>query len=102
MGIYTDEELDDLVRENIKLTKQNNKLLRKLWRSQILGFWSRILFFAIIIGVPVILYQYFLVDYVGQVRTTIEEFQGNLNAIKELPENISLSSVIEAVNMDSD
>jgi hypothetical protein len=95
--MHRDEEEDEievLLEQNIKLTKENNKLLRKLWRAEVMGFWSRILFIAILIGIPVLVYQYFLVDYVDQVRTTLEDVRDDLGKIREIPDKISLPTII--------
>jgi len=67
---------EGLLRENVRLNRENNKILRKLWRAQVLSFWSRVLFVLILIGVPVFFYQYYLSD-------TIQELQGIFTNIRE-------------------
>jgi|GEM_PF-2067046 len=102
MDVYTDEDLEDLLKKNIRLTRENNKLLRKLWHASVFGFWSKVLFTAILIGVPFLLYQYVLVNYVNQARSTYQGFVEKLNQFKELPSSASVSSVIETMRHSSE
>lgn len=67
-----DERIEHLLRENIKLTKENNRLLRKLWRAQVWGNISRIVWVLILLGVPILLYLYFVKPFIENV---IGEYQ---------------------------
>jgi hypothetical protein len=76
--------LYEMLEENNHLIKENNRLLHKLHRAQLLAFWGRILFILIIIGAPFFLYQYFLKDYVGGVLETYSSFQENVEGLDDV------------------
>ena len=89
-----DEERVELMKENIRLTKENNKLLRKLWKAEKWGFWTRILTFAILIGIPVLVYQYYLSDVFTDLQGVYEDILDVGDTVKEIPEQLSVSAVI--------
>ena len=95
MCMPDDRKLEDLLRENVRLSRDNNRLLRKLWRAQVYNFWSRILFAAILIGVPVYIYRVYLDDYVVQIRDAYYELRENVSGISNSVD--SASSAIEGV-----
>ena len=92
-----DQEHEELIRENIRLTKENQKLLKKLWKAEKWGFWSRVIFFAILIGLPVLVYQYYISEVVTDLQGVYQEIRGAGDSIKNLPDNLSLSAVIESI-----
>lgn len=92
-----DPQTEKLIRENARLTKENNRLLKKLWRAEVFGIWSKVLFAAILIGVPVLIYQYYLSDVIVDLRAMYEGIQQDIDQVKNLSESFSLGSVIEAV-----
>lgn|SRR3989344_1365315 len=60
------EETYRLAEETYRLAEENNRLLRRVRRSLA---WSNVMsffYYALIIGVPVILYYFFLQPYIGQ------------------------------------
>lgn len=63
MGVYTDQDLDDLMKENLRLTRENNELLRKMRRGAILGFWFKLVLYLVILGLPVFVYWMYLQEY---------------------------------------
>jgi hypothetical protein len=67
--------LYEMLEENNHLIKENNRLLHKLHRAQLLAFWGRVLFIFIIIGAPFFLYQYFLKDHVQSLFDTYSALQ---------------------------
>ncbi len=62
----TEEQLRDhdamekLIKQNSKLLEENNALLRKIHRNGVLSFWLRVVWFAVIVGLPFALYFYIL------------------------------------------
>lgn len=69
------EDVAELVRRNIELTKENNRLLHSMRRA---AWWStifRVLWMAIIIGVPVVVYYYFLMPYYQGLSAGYQQFQ---------------------------
>ena len=53
----------DTQEEILALLKENNKLLKKMYRHDMIGLWLKIIWFAIIIGLPFALYFYVLQPY---------------------------------------
>lgn len=92
-----DPQIEKLIRENARLTKENHKLLKKLWRAEVFGFWSKLLFAAILIGVPVLVYQYYLADVIVDLQTMYGGIQQDIDQVKNLSESFSLGTVLEAV-----
>jgi hypothetical protein len=66
MPVYNEERstLHEMQEENLRLVKENNRLLHKLHRAQVFSFWSRIIFLLFVIGAPFFLYQYYLKEYI--------------------------------------
>lgn len=61
------EEISQLLRENQaaleenkNLLQQNNQILRKMHRSAIIGFWFRIVWVLVLLGLPFLIYWYIL------------------------------------------
>jgi len=69
------EDVSELVRRNIELTKENNRLLRSMRRAAWWGTFFRILWMAVIIGVPVFLYYYFFMPYYQGLSAGYQQFQ---------------------------
>lgn len=88
MGVYTDEELDELMQENLRLTKENNKLLKKMRRTELFGMWMRILFFLVIIGVPLVVYRYYVAPYIEDFSQAYQDFRADTGAVLTLPDTI--------------
>lgn len=76
-----DDEIKRLLKKNLELTKENNRLLRKMRRSAIIGNVLRIIWWSILVGAPIILYYYFLQPYVDQFSET---YQGVQSGVKNL------------------
>lgn len=71
-----------LLKENIELTRENNRFLRKLHRDAVISIWIRVLWIAVLIGIPFILYFYVIQPYFAAFGTSIEQIQLD---IAELP-----------------
>jgi len=91
-----DRPTRELVEETLDLTRENNRRLRSMQRAQFWGGVFRLLFWAIILGIPVILYYYFLQPYVDQVvevyggiQQTTQDIQEVRNSVPEFPEEIT-------------
>lgn len=92
-----DPKAEKLIHENARLVKENNKLLKKLWRAEVFGFWSKLLFLAVLIGVPVLVYRYYLADVFADLRTMYEGIQHDIEQVKDLSSTFNLGLVIDAV-----
>ena len=79
-----DPELKRLLRQNLELSKENNRLLRKMRRSAILSRIFLLIWWAFIIGLPVYIYFSFLQPYVGGIIETFGGLGGLLENLQNL------------------
>lgn len=70
-------ELKRIIEKQGQLLEENNRMLRKLKRYQTMAFFSSLLWYALLIGLPFAMYYYVLGPY-------IEAFGFHAN-LKELP-----------------
>ena len=80
-----ESKIEELLEENIKLTQENNRLLRKIRRSELMQTWSTILFYAMVIGIPVLLYRYYFEDYYNTLQRVYEQIKSGINDPTGLP-----------------
>ena len=78
--ISESSELKRILRQNIKLTKENNQLLKKLQRQNLISLWLKIIWFAILIGLPFIAYY--------ALGSIFSDFQ-NLLDVYEIPTKLT-------------
>ncbi len=76
------EELEEMITENKELLSKNNQLLNKIHRSMVWGFWLRILWVAIVLGLPFLLYYYLLAPYYESFQDTFEVFGIDINQLE--------------------
>ena len=76
------DEMKELMKQNSKLIAENNKLLRKIHRNGVWSFWTRIAWYAVMIGMPFALYFYILEPYFAAFGSSYENF---IDGINELP-----------------
>ncbi len=62
-----------------------------------LGFWSRVLFLLIIVGVPVLVYQYYLSDYFSEVREMYDNIRSTLVSTAELTEQATAATILNEI-----
>lgn len=79
-----EEDIKILLRKNLELTKENNRLLKKIRRSAIIGGVVRIIWWAIIIGVPVALYYYIVQPYLAELNQAYEGVKGGVGDASEV------------------
>lgn len=76
------DTLSRQLREQAKLLKDNNRMLHDIKRQMAIGFWVRMVWFIIIIGLPFALYFYVLEPYFAAFGASYQVFVEGLN---ELP-----------------
>ena len=76
MGMYTDEDLQDLVRANIKLTQENNRMLKAMRRDVWVGRTFRVLFWLVLLVGSYMVYYVFLAPYIEQMQQIYTQVQG--------------------------
>ena len=62
-----EETLLSLTKANHELLIANNELLMKFDRRYVRGFWFKLIWFAILIGLPIILLPYIMSTLMGSV-----------------------------------
>jgi hypothetical protein len=81
-----------ILQENTRLLEENNSLLRKMRRNAILSFWFKLVWIAVIIGGPVLLYWYVVQpmldtlpfgDSRSGIGDTIQQYQDLFDAYKQ-------------------
>ena len=80
----TRNDIEALLNENLRLTRENNKILKKMHRAHLIDVWARILFLLIAIGAPIFIYQYYLEDYLSRFWTSYQEFKTDLDQITDI------------------
>jgi hypothetical protein len=89
-----DEQAKELLKENLELARDNNRMLRKLRRGAMLSTLFSFVYWALLIGLPVYLYYSYIRPYATDVAETYE-------SIKESAQEAgSLKGEVEA-NMDT-
>ena len=80
-----------VMEQNAKLIKENNKLLKKLYRQNVIGYVIRIVWYVILIGLPFALYFYILEPYFNALGSNYELF---LDGIGEIPGIKVINSIL--------
>ncbi len=70
--------------EMLRLLKENNVLLKKLYRHSVIGFTFRIIWYAILIGLPFAVYFYVLEPYFNAFGANYETFRQGMAEIPGL------------------
>ena len=80
---------DREMKELLELTRDNNKLLHKMRRHAIYGNIMRLFYWAVIFGIPVALYYYYLQPYLGQLMETYSGIQGGVQNVGDQAKELS-------------
>jgi len=78
------KKLRELLEQNVDLSKQNNEILKKLYRHSIMGIWFRVIWYAVLIGMPFAVYFYLLEPYFEAFGANYELFRQGLGEIPGL------------------
>lgn len=102
-----DEEAKMLLRKNLEVTRENNRLLRKIRRSAVIGGVVKIIWWAVIIGVPFALYYYILQPYMAEITQAYQNVQegvgdftdvfNKIPVIGEFLKDFLTSSAVESI-----
>ncbi len=68
-------EMHRLLEENNALLKENHELLRKMYRNDMIGIGLRIVWYAVLIGLPFAVYFYLLEPYFEVFGANYETFR---------------------------
>ena len=87
----THTEITVLLKENQRLLKENNVLLHKIRRDAKIAMALRVIWFAILIGVPFVLYYYIVEPNMMTLQkayTIIESGAHDLSGMRQVLESI--------------
>lgn len=87
-------EIKYLLEKNTELLKENNMLLRKMYRNSVWGFWFRILWYVVLLGLPFALYFYVLEPYFTAMGASYSTFSAGM---QEIPGWKQFIQTLEAV-----
>lgn len=80
-----DMDMEELLRVNIRLTQENNKLLKKMRRREMFNFWGRIIFLLLLVGGAYYAYQHYVKEYVVEFQSMYEEMREGVDTVKTIP-----------------
>ena len=83
-----DEESKQLLRENLEITRDNSRQLRKIRHSMFLSNVLRLVWWVIIIGGPIVLYYYFLAPYMEQLQATYQGLERGVEGLQGIGSGI--------------
>lgn len=84
MNEQNEKEILKLLHENEELIKENNVLLHKMHRWNMIGIGLRVVWYTIIIGVPFVLYFYLFEPYFSGFAQNYESFRTGVSNIPAL------------------
>ncbi len=88
-----DNTIQSLLKQNKALLEENNFLLKKIRRTGAIGFWFRIVWYLVLIGLPFALYFYILEPYFNALGSNYEVFKAGIG---EIPGLRGLDTLLES------
>jgi len=80
-----DNETKQLLKKNLKISEENNKLLKRMRRNAFWGGILRLIWWAVIIGLPVYLYFTVFEPYLTSLNETYESLKGGVENLQQIP-----------------
>ena len=74
-------EIKEILKRQTILLQENNTLLKRMHRNAVWGFWFRIVWFLLLIGLPFALYFYVLEPYFKALGSSYEVFSTGMQEI---------------------
>jgi hypothetical protein len=78
------ETMMSLVKQNHDLLLANNELLTKINRREVRQFWFKVVWYAILLGVPMFAYYYLYNAFLGDSGVVSTEPTLNLETLQEV------------------
>ena len=88
------KELQELIKTNRALIEENSQILKQIRRQLMVGFWVRILWYILLIGLPFALYFYVLEPYFELLGSSYQQFS---DGIAEVPGWKQLNLMLETM-----
>ena len=82
-----DSEIKDLLLKNLELSKENNKLLRKLRSSQRWSNITRTMYWLLLIGISIGAF-YFVQPYIDQIKSVYLQAGTDYDQFKNIGNNL--------------
>jgi hypothetical protein len=79
-----DNDETRLLRETLAVEKENNRLLRKMRRDAFVGRIFTLIFWAMTLGVPVVLYYFFVSPYIKAIQGSYQGLQNNAEQMQSI------------------
>jgi hypothetical protein len=79
----TEETILILTKQNQELLKSNNELLTKINRREIRQFWFKVVWYIILLGVPMFAYYYLYNAFLGDSGLENTNIEVNSELIRE-------------------
>lgn len=80
--MHTDnEDLKRILHRHSELLQDNNRILHKLHRYELINFWSKLIWVALLIGLPFAVYYYVLEPYFSAFGASYETFNTGMQEI---------------------
>lgn len=95
---FDPNEFRSLLVRNTQLLEENNQLLRKVHRNSILGFWFRVIWYVILLGLPLFLYYYLLQPYLHALGNSYQTFNASVQQIPGWKEFVDAVNAINAAH----
>jgi hypothetical protein len=78
-----DDESKRVLRQVLETTKENNKILKKVRRSQTYGSLLRLIFWAIVLGLPIYLYFTILKPIISELGMSLGDIGENIKSFQD-------------------
>ncbi len=80
--------LEKLLRENIAVAKDTNRLVHKMRRDALFGRFMRVVMWVLILGTPFFFYKYYMKEYVA-------EFLQAINAVNSTSDQLNVQGLLQ-------
>lgn len=74
-------DLKEVLDRQNRLLEDNNRILHQLHRYEMINFWSKLVWYALLIGAPFALYYYVLEPYFSAFGASYDTFSAGMNEI---------------------
>ena len=101
LALVDEGKLEEFWRRNLTVAEDSHRMLRAMRRSAFFGGVFRVIWWALIIGVPIVIYYLYLQPIVEQVTTTYGKVEQSASQIQNLAQNLEsipepLRSVVQS------
>lgn len=86
------EDVKQILSKQNQLIADNNRLLHKIHRYEMIAFWSKIVWYTLLIGAPFALYYYVLGPYFEAFGSSYSTFS---TGVQELPGLKQIENILE-------